>query len=116
MDDKTLQTLTALANKLGTTAEYLWSVLLKQAPITGVTDLLLLIALVLGTAIWARTVYVNTSEEEWEKRWQDDTAPIAWISVAVLFVITLILVTSNLSMVFAALFNPEYWALKQVLK
>ena len=35
MDDKTLQALTALANKLGTTAEYLWGVLLRQAPLTG---------------------------------------------------------------------------------
>lgn len=40
MDDKTLQVVTDLASKLGTTAEYLWGVLLKQAPITGSLALL----------------------------------------------------------------------------
>jgi hypothetical protein len=38
MDDKTFQALTNLATKLGTTAEHMWGVLLRQAPITGVID------------------------------------------------------------------------------
>jgi hypothetical protein len=35
-----------LADKLGTTVEKLWSVLLKQAPISGTVDLLLCASLV----------------------------------------------------------------------
>lgn len=44
MDDKTLEALTTLANKLGTTAEYLWGVLIKQAPITVAIELSVMVA------------------------------------------------------------------------
>lgn len=35
MNDKVLEALQTLAEKLGVTAEHLWGVLLKQAPIDG---------------------------------------------------------------------------------
>ena len=41
MDSQSAVVIQNLANKLGTTSEYLWAVLIKQAPISGTVDLIL---------------------------------------------------------------------------
>ena len=46
MEDKYLKLIEALAEKSGTTSEHLYGVLVKQAPITGVVDILQCIAIV----------------------------------------------------------------------
>lgn len=123
MDDKTLQALTALANKMGTTAEYLWGVLLLQAPITGVIDLALMATLVALSVMWCRfvmrkTTTPNPSDEcrYPEAEWQDEAATVSWLSVAALVCVTALSVTTSLAPTAAALLNPEYWALMQILQ
>lgn len=123
MDDKTLQALTTLAAKLGTTAEYLWGVLLKQAPITGVIDLAMMAAWVLLTVMWCRfvlrktTAPTPTDEDRCPRAdWTEEAAFFSWASAAVLVLVTALMVTSSFSTTAAALVNPEYWALKQILK
>ena len=83
MDQTTLTALTALAEKLGTTAEYLWGVLLRQAPISGLTDLAVMIGMVLFTAFWAAVVLKKTTkprptkDEPYPRReWEDEAAAI----------------------------------------
>lgn len=122
MDDKTLQALTVLANKLGTTAEYLWGVLVRQAPITGVIDLCLTVGLLFAAACWYRFVKAKTTkppktEEDRhpEADWHDEGKFFGWISVALLCAIVGVVVVSTLSTTVAALVNPEYWALRQLL-
>jgi len=124
MDEKTLQALTALAEKLGTTAEYLWGVLLKQAPIAGVTNLLEMAAWIAAVVMWFRFVQTKTtrqpatdSDRYPKAAWNDELGVgMAWASVLVIAVIVAVIIGSGLSTTVAALFNPEYWALKQVLK
>ena len=124
MDDKTLQALTTLAAKLGTTAEYLWGVLLRQAPITGAVDLLVCAAWIVGLLAWARFVNRKTTtpprtEDDRHPcaEWSDETGvAIAWASVVLAGGIAALVIGSNLSNIVAALANPEYWALKQILK
>ena len=124
MDQNTLQALTALAAKLGTTAEYLWGVLLRQAPITGATDLLVMVAWVTAVVIWARIVRrktakpAPTTEDRYPSAaWDDEVGVgLAWASVAAIAAITSLIIGSNLSTTVAALVNPEYWALRQILK
>lgn len=123
MDDKTLQALTALAEKLGTTAEYLWSVLLKQAPITGMVDLLLTVAWISAAAAWFAFVKRKTTEppKTEEDRypsadWREEAAFFGWASVGIFSLIAGVVVSSSLATTVAALFNPEYWALAQILK
>lgn len=123
MDDKTLQALTALANKLGTTAEYLWGVLVHQAPITGAINLLMIAALVVGAATWARFVArkvvppKETPGQPWQPaEWSDDAAIFfACASAAVLAFAAAVSVIWGLGDAVSAMVNPEYWALKQVL-
>lgn len=123
MDEKTLQALTALANKLGTTAEYLWGVLVKQAPITGVIDLVLMAALVLLTVMWCRFVMRKTTapkpteEDRYPHAdWEEEDAIAAWLSAGVLVSFTVLIVMLHLATAMTALVNPEYWALRQILQ
>ena len=124
MDEKTLQALTALAEKLGTTAEYLWGVLLKQAPIAGITDLAVMVAWGIAIAMWARFVQRKTntpaateSDLYPSAEWSDQFGVgLAWASVFVTGLIVVLIAGASLSTVIAAIFNPEYWALKQILK
>jgi hypothetical protein len=123
MDDKTLQALTAMAQKLGTTAEYLWGVLLRQAPISGAIDLAIMVFLVGASVLWARfvnkktTCHPPTEENRYTRAdWEEEGAFLAWLSVGGLLVISFVVISGSLATTVAALFNPEYWALRQILK
>ena len=123
MDEKTLHALTALAQKLGTTAEYLWGVLLKQAPITGIVDLLTSAALFAGAWLWLRYVMQKTTEPKeiagtrWERAdWDNEAAFFSWLSAIVLVAIASVLLVSSVSTIITVMLNPEYWALRQILK
>ena len=123
MDDKTLQALTALAAKLGTTAEYLWGVLLRQAPITGAIDLAVMAAWVAMAMFLIRlvrrktTTPAKTDEDRYPSaEWSDEGAAFAWAGAVAFALLVALIVGSELSSVVAALLNPEYWALKQILK
>lgn len=119
MDDKTLHALTALAERLGTTAEYLWGVLLRQAPIAGIVDLSVMAMLVVGCVSWSGFVYKKTTLPEdgcAGARWDDDMGVVlAWMSVVMLCLLTINIVGNDFSVAIAGLVNPEYWALHQIL-
>jgi hypothetical protein len=123
MDDKTLQALTDLANKIGTTTEYLWGVLLKQAPLTGVIDLLLTVAWVLGAVMWCRYVLRKTTRPHPTDDdmypcadWTGEAAFFSWLSAVLVAIVAAVVVSGSLATTVAALLNPEYWALRQILK
>ena len=123
MDEKTLQSLTGLANKLGTTAEYLWGVLLRQAPLTGAIDLMLTMAWVIGTVVWCRFIVRKTTcprptddDRYPNAEWTDEAAFLAWASAVAVALIAGVVVISSLATTVSALVNPEYWALRQILK
>jgi hypothetical protein len=115
MDDKTLQAVTALANKLGTTAEYLWGVLVKQAPLSGALDLVVLTAWAAACVWVARFVGRKTSGDRPE--WNDEfDRGLAWIGVGIVCGLTALIGGLVFSDAMTAIVNPEYWALRQILK
>jgi hypothetical protein len=123
MDDKTLQALTALAQKLGTTAEHLWGVLLRQVPITAATQIALFLLAFAACCLWHRTVRrrttvdLKTGTAEWGGIKDEDPGPfIAWISVGVAWVVLFFVGVEHASGWAAAFLNPEYLALKEVLR
>ena len=123
MDEKTLQAVTGLANKLGITAEYLWGVLLRQAPLTGIIDLMLIMTWVIGAVVWCRFIVRKTTcprpteDDRYSKaEWTGESALFAWASAVVVVLIAGAVLSTSLSIVVAALANPEYWALRQILK
>lgn len=126
MDDNTLKALTALANKLGTTAEQLWAVLLVQAPIEATVNVIQALICVAVTAGWlflvyrkTRTLEITGSSERYSyahAEWRDEAAFFAWVAGFVLIVFSLAYVTFAVRQVIVAVLNPNYWALTQVLK
>jgi len=96
--------LQALASKLGVTAEYLWGVLLKQAPISAALDF----AFIAFVALLWCVIY------RFRKHLDDFNVILFFFGVIIMVVLTVLAVI----IVFVAptaLLNPEYWALKQVL-
>lgn len=115
MDEKTLQALTEMAVKLGTTPENLWGVLINQALITGVSNMILISALVLAACLLVVFVRRNTRGDY--PRWEDAAGRItAWCFTGFFCLIVAIVVSQNLNDTVAALVSPEYWALKEILK
>lgn len=118
MNEQTERSIRELAEKLGTTTEHLWGVLVKQAPITATCQLLGWLYILAGAiAAFLICRYCirkfngpsDKDEEWWTLAFLFGVLCLACavISIAELFL--------GASMVAAGFFNPEYWALKQIL-
>lgn len=111
--------LSQLAEKLGTTTEYLWSVLIKQAPISALTTLLQMVFMVVvGIALFKVHKWLcKTPEGEHYSRYDDyeELAVVPMILAGIGYMIIVIILFFCMSDVVNGLFNPEYWALKEIL-
>lgn len=132
MQEKALEMLQAFAEKLNTTAEYLWQVMVRQALVAGVTDLVI-VAVWIAVAVATWKVHKHLSKPfdkpedggySWEKGtitclyFRNDSGPL--IAMCVFAVVLLgagvgVLVGVVPDMITAFL-NPEYWALKEILR
>lgn len=112
MDEKYAQLIETIATKLGTTAEHLWGVLVRQAPISGVTNLVLCIIVVV--ILWKLITFVNHKTINKNADWYYDALPV-WFGVGVVTVVVSIGILVNIPKIIYALANPEYWALKEIL-
>ena len=122
MDDKTTALIEKLAEKLGTTAEHLWGVLLHQAPISGAVDLTTVVVMVLAAVGVVRFVNGKTTKpaETDDMRyphaeWKGEGAGLAWVGTAIYLIFTGVMVIGLAQGIVAAFFNPEYWALSHIL-
>lgn len=112
--DKLTALLETLAAKLGVAVDVLWAALMRQAFIAGVSDLIFLAAVaaaVYGTWKYVVLVYRKVEARDWDE--------IAWLPcglVAAVMVGVSFASLGSLPMMFAAFFNPEYWALMQILR
>lgn len=115
MDEKTLAALTALAQKLGTTAEYLWGVLVMQAPIQASVNLAVQAAWVVVCLMLVR--YVKRKTGGAKPEWSDEFARIfAWAGLSIVCVISAAVILSQIADNVSAILNPEYWALRQIFR
>jgi hypothetical protein len=111
-----------LAEKLGTTANYLWAVLLKQAPIAAATYFVQVLAMAVAWFFWYRVhkhlmkepPADNYNDSYYEKYDIGAGLPMALIALF-LFVLSIILVVNFQEMV-SGFFNPDYWALNKILR
>ena len=116
MNETTDKLIRDLAEKLGTTAEHLWGVLIRQAPITAITDLIECLILV------AVYVYGRHRLMRWHKSLQETNDAdhpgflILYVGFVLLLCITIICALFSVSGIVTAFMNPEYWALKQIVK
>ena len=109
-----------LAATLGVTVEHLWEVLITQAPISGTTNLTGLTIITAGAIWFTRLTYRKTRRIKDEDgitvkypEWDDDTV---WIPVGASWMLILCAWALGVTGIIAAFFNPDYWALMQILK
>ena len=124
MDEKTLAVLTELAAKLGTTTEYLWGVLLKQARIRGITGLIIMTLCIAMLIFCTRFVYRKTATPLATKenpfpspQWDEDEACVlVWGILIFAWFATIVCAGIEISNGVTAFLNPAYWALQQILE
>lgn len=123
MNEQTTKLLETLANKMGTTVEYLWSVLIKQAPIEA-SILLLQFSIwgILGFLLYKTHIKFSQQREKEDEHYTrsiynkyGDTAGIPMLLGLTLWVVIAIMCFFSIEDVINGFFNPEYWALQKVL-
>lgn len=108
-----------LATQLGTTSTYLWGVLIKQAYIDGILNIIFFIISVISAFIVYKLHIkfmgkMNDSNYSWYHEYEVSLmVPMVFVSIFVIFFIGCGIVGFLDS--FTAFYNPEYWALNKIL-
>ena len=115
MNETTEKLIRELAEKLGTTADHLWGVLIRQAPISSATEAAAL-GIYAAVMVWGYRLVREKTKTNGD--WNDDCGSIAlpWMVWSVGVLGLLIALGCSLSNIVAGFVNPEYWALKQLVK
>ena len=119
MNEQIMGILRVLAEKFGTTTEFLWSILVKQAYVTGITHTVGFVLAGLFVFGWNRVAWgLKLPQEPHEDRGGDKTFGIMMVRLfgVVAACIWAMLFFCGLTGVVTALVNPEYWAIQQVMK
>ena len=99
-----------LATRLGTTADHLWSVLIKQAYVSSLTDVIIICVWLVILVVTGGLLYRALREEV------DADALIFPIVCWLMFAcFTVLVVSFSASNILSGFYNPEYWALQKVL-
>ena len=115
MNDQTTQLLRELADKLGTTTEYLWGILVAQAPISATVSLVTLVGgIIIGCVLWACGIMWQKALLLKGERHKDGPFALIIIGFMIVGVLSFILMIEAPS-IMAGFYNPEYWALRQIL-
>lgn len=118
MKNQTTELLEKLAVQLGTTAEYLWSVLIVQARISAITDLIFLIlAIVSGYFLYRTHLYLGKEGEDMHSIYdrKDEAVIIPMFVGIIIWAIFFLVMFFSIGSIINGLFNPEYWALNKIL-
>lgn len=113
MNDNTAKLLEQLAAKLGTTTEYLWGILLKQAPISATVQLVQTILIILA-AVWLFKRHKKNLKSDYYDSDELETV-VPMVLGALVLLILLIAALLCIETIFYGYFNPEYWALDKLL-
>lgn len=120
MNEQQIKLLEKLAEKLGTTVEHLWSVLVKQAlidAITGCASTVFILVLGFIALNGARKLKVDEYGDI-QLNDKDTSIPKVVVIIAcfVLIITGLFCATFDVGAITTALLNPEYYAFKQIVK
>ena len=113
MNKEATELLKGLAETMGTTTEYLWLVLLKQAPIQGALNIIEYLIgglLLFGSYKIACLAHKLVQEDNW-----DESAYVWLIIPGVISIYLLIAMVIQFDHLVTPFLNPEYWALNKIL-
>ena len=113
MNKTSEQLVSELSEKLGTTAEHLWGVLVAQAPIEA--SLFAGFALLMIAGLYFSLKYVE-KKTVINEEWDSDFSFIAWVLLSIYGLVTLLFSIDAISTIITVIFNPEFWALQQILQ
>ena len=119
MKEEITQMLRELATQLGTTTEFLWGVLIRQAFISGTYNaILVVVCIVTITSVKLKETFLTEikqslpyAQREKLEAWQI----FSIITLSIASVISLVVLAATSGNMMTALFNPEYWALNKVM-
>lgn len=110
MNTETNKLIETLAAKLGTTTEYLWGVLLRQAPIDATICLLAnVVIIIMGVVLYK--VHQHFKDKETSDAFEF-LFPIVCLVFASCAIVLPIVTISN---IINGYFNPEFWALDYII-
>lgn len=116
--EKVLERIDTLALKLGTTAEHLWEILVKQAYVTffsyGIRYTLTIIFLCCMVKVFPYLVKEFEKEDFDAESGKGIVLIIVCIACSIITIISLILTTANLTYFISLYFNPEYFAFQKI--
>lgn len=122
MNEETVQLLEKLAEKLGTTVEYLWEVLVHQALVNSVLLILLMVAtVIMGIVLYKLHIRFSKMQPETDKYYAkslyDREEGYVAMMIIFVFIWTVLLFVSIFSFasMITGFINPEYWALQRIL-
>ena len=118
MNTEITNLLTVLADKLGTTSEYLWGILVRQAPVAATITLIQIIFTVLsGIFLWKLHKYFSKETDERYSMYDRGNGGLEALMVmfSMLILIIGIVLFFAIESMFNGYFNPEYWALNKIL-
>jgi hypothetical protein len=118
MNEQVMEILRVLAEKFGTTTEFLWGILVRQSYVYGVTAIICFLVTSILIFGWNWIWWRVEVDEEASRRDQGDRVFAVYmcrLGGLLLVFIWACLFLSGMLEVTTALINPEYWAIKQVL-
>jgi len=121
MNEQTTKLIEGLALKLGTTTEYLWGVLIRQAFVSSIIDCVFYVMyFIFMYCMFKGYKYMTGKESEgscytrFENMEEGQEGLVAFlVLISGAFTIAFLL---NVSLTIAGFINPEYWALDKILK
>jgi len=122
VNEQTNKLIEALAQKLGTTAEHLWGVLVKQARVELIVTAIEIPLMLLAMYICFRyIIYIFKLKPEDGEIMDVLCAPqtpiriVCFVSCWLILAVCFIFICVNLEQIPTLIYNPEYWALKEIL-
>lgn len=122
MNEKISELLEKLAAKLGTTAEYLWGILLVQAKISATISLVyVLFVVIFGIALYRYHIKFSMEIKNADSRYpickydNNDALSGIMIGLSVIWGILFLICFFVYDNIITGYFNSEYWALKEIL-
>lgn len=116
MNERLNNALAALAEKLGTSVDHLWAVLVRQATLEGYIALCQYAILILVSPFlfsWYKRTAAKMEDKNFDER--EGMMVMLCIVIGVWSVASLVAAFST-SETITKLGNPEYWALKEILR
>ena len=96
--------LKTLADKLGTTADYLWSVMVHQAIVEAYTNIAILAVAWFALGVLVLIVRKNIKDDDW--------ITVVVFGCAILGMLSAFILSRRIPMII----NPEFWALNEILR